>query len=257
MINLPDVIPSIIYDDTNSYSSIFRSNGKDLDGITSKALYNVNFYNERYGEKQYVMPVLYAMSKKIALSQKEALKNGDCLKIYETFRPHEVQMNVSSALTNLMNSDEEINNLINTKPWDKTWFIATVLSNHQRGIAMDVSLVKVKSAKYDSCGNYNYVKVDDFEEYKMPTAMHELSSLAATFTSPVSSKSKTAWKNAKYASSMNLPAKNLQKYCTNNGLCPLASEWWHFNDLDAREAVGNKDGKGKFYIKEVLSAIPE
>ena len=39
MINLPDVIPSIIYDDTNSYSSIFRSNGKDIDGITYKVMY--------------------------------------------------------------------------------------------------------------------------------------------------------------------------------------------------------------------------
>ena len=90
MINLPDVIPSIIYDDTNSYSSIFRSNGKDLDGITSKALYNVNFYNERYGEKQYVMPVLYAMSKKIALSQKEALENGAQIAIIQGIKKEDI-----------------------------------------------------------------------------------------------------------------------------------------------------------------------
>lgn len=47
MINLPDVIPSIIYNDTNSYSSIFKSSGKSLPDITGKQLYNAKYYNTR------------------------------------------------------------------------------------------------------------------------------------------------------------------------------------------------------------------
>ena len=256
MINLPDVIPSIVYDDTNSYSSIFKSNGKNLNNITSKQLYNVNFYNERFDKKEFAMPVMYAMAKKICLAQNEALKNGDCLKIYETYRPYEVQMKVSDSLTELMNNDESVYKLINKSPWDKSWFIAVTLSNHQRGIAIDTSLVKVRSAVNKKSGNYNYIEVDGFEEYNMPTQMHELSSLAATFKTPVSSKSKTDWKNAKYSSSMNSNAKLLQKYCTDNNLYPLASEWWHFNDLDAKEEVGKNDSQGKYYITKVLSHMP-
>ena len=38
MINLPDIIPSIIYDDTNSYSSLFKSSGIDIPNVTGKKL---------------------------------------------------------------------------------------------------------------------------------------------------------------------------------------------------------------------------
>ena len=94
LVNLPDLIPSIIYNDTNSYSSIFRSSGYDLDGITGNALYNVKLHNSRLEKDEYLMPLLYPMVKKIAKIQKEALNNGDSLIIYETFRPYEVQMKV-------------------------------------------------------------------------------------------------------------------------------------------------------------------
>ena len=38
LVNLPDILPSIVYDDTNSYASIFRSSGYALDGITGKRI---------------------------------------------------------------------------------------------------------------------------------------------------------------------------------------------------------------------------
>ena len=257
MINLPDVIPSIIYDDTNSYKSIFKSAKKDINGITGQTLYNVIKYNERFSEEQYLMPVLYTMAKKICTAQNKALQNGDSLKIYETFRPYEVQMKVSNALSALINSDKEVSDLINVSPWNKSWFIATTLSNHQRGIAMDVSLVKITAFSHKSCGNYAYVKIDGYNEYTMPTAMHELSSLAVTFTTAVSSHSKTEWKSAKFAPTMTEPAKKLQSYCTSSNLHPLCSEWWHFNDLDAREAIGSNYSTGKFYITKSFSSVPE
>lgn len=42
-------------------------------------------------------------------------------------------------------------------------------------------------------------------------------------------------------------AKLLRTYCTNAGLSPLASEWWHFNDLDVRSAT-KSTGTGGFDI---------
>ncbi len=255
-VNLPDIIPSIIYDDTNSYKSIFRSSGYALENITDKQLYNVYIHNNRLEKDEFLMPLLYPMSKKIAQVQKKALENGDSLKIYETFRPYEVQMNVSNSLTKLMNSNETVKNGITTLPWDKSWFIAVQLSNHQRGVALDVSLAKIQEKEYKSCGPYSYFTVSKYEEYKMPTQMHELSRAAATFSTPVDSKSKTAWKNVKFAPSMNDAAIKLQNYFTSFGLTPLASEWWHFNDLDTRELTKNNSSNGKYYLTECLSSIP-
>ena len=257
LVNLPDLIPSIIYDDTNSYSSLFRSSGYALENITGKALYDTNKYNNRLGQEQYLMPLLYPMVKKIAQVQKEVLKNNDCLKIYQTFRPYETQMKVSSSLSKLMESNKEVNLGITTPPWNKSWFIATQLSNHQRGVALDVSLVKVKDKEYKYCGSYAYFVISEYEEYKMPTPMHELSRAAATFTTPVSSKSKTAWKSATLSPTMTSGAKKLQNYFTSHDLTPLASEWWHFDDLDAKEMTKNNSSNGKYYLKECLSEVPK
>ncbi len=257
LVNLPDIIPSIIYDDTNSYKSIFKSSGYDLENITGKKLYNVFMHNDRLEQDEYIMPLLYPMTKKIAQVQEKALENGDCLKIYETFRPYEVQMKVSDSLSALMESNETVKKGITTSPWDKSWFIAVQLSNHQRGVALDVSLAKVEDKEYKKCGDYTYMNVTKYDEYTMPTQMHELSRSAATFTSPVDSKSKTAWKNVKLASSMNESAKKLQNYFTSYGLTPLASEWWHFNDLDTRELTKDKGSNGKFYLNDCLSTIPD
>jgi D-alanyl-D-alanine dipeptidase len=90
----------------------------------------------------------------------------------------------------------------------------------------------------------------------MPTKMHELSEAAATFTGPVSGSSRTAWKSATLSASMNAPAKRLQKYMTNAGLTPLASEWWHFNDLDALELTSADKSTGKYVLSGVVSEAP-
>ena len=42
-------------------------------------------------------------------------------------------------------------------------------------------------------------------------------------------------------------------YCTNAGMTPLASEWWHFNDLDAQNKVRMTSGNGKFWLDGCVS----
>ena len=98
MINLPDVLPSIVYENPNAKASIFKTCGKDIEGITGQKLYDGLFYNQRLGRDEYLMPINYAMAKKVGAAQKNALKEGDCLKIIETFRPYEVQMLVKDAV---------------------------------------------------------------------------------------------------------------------------------------------------------------
>ena len=80
-----------------------------------------------------------------------------------------------------------------------------------------------------------------------------VSAKAATFKNGVSSASKTDWKKVALATTMTEDAIKLQNYCTSAGLSPLASEWWHFNDLDARSTVKGKKFDGRFYLKDSVS----
>ena len=88
--------------------------------------------------------------------------------------------------------------------------------------------------------------------------MHELSKASAAFSGPVNSKSRTAWRQAAPARAMNDAAIRLQTYCAKAGLTPLASEWWHFNDLDALESdrVPTPAAAG-YTLTKCLSAPPE
>lgn len=257
MVNLPDIIPSIIYDDTNSYSSLFKSSEIDIPNITGKQLYNNKAYNKRLSKDEYMMPVIYAMAKKIMIAQKTALEDGYSLKIYETYRPFEAQKAVADNLRNLMNTNKTVYSGINGGGWNEGWFIAQVLSNHQRGIAMDVSLVKINDYEIKKTGSYKYMAITDYTEEEMPTQMHELSNKAISLKYAVDSNSKTAWKDVPLANAMTNGAIRLRDYCVQAGLSPLCSEWWHFNDLDAREDIGNNYSTGRYYITKCCSSVPE
>lgn len=255
-INLPDVIPSIIYDNTNTYASKFVSSGKAIPGITGEALYDGKAYNMRLGGITDIVPVLYSMAKKIHLAQQAALADGNTLVIYEGYRPYSVQKLTVDALTNLAAADPEVMAGINTPPWDTNWFIATSVSNHQMGYAIDVTLAKVTEQKEIIIGDYAATTITGYTEYTMPTTIHELSMASATFTGPVKSSSPTAWIQATLADTMNEAAILLQRYCTDAGLTPLASEWWHFNDLDARFATEANSSKGEYLLEATMSEAP-
>lgn len=255
-INLPDVIPSIIYDNTNTYSSKFVSSGKDIPNISNRALYPGKTYNERLESEEYIMPVLYSMSKKVHLAQQLALSEGNSLKIYEGFRPYSVQKAVVEGLSKLADDDPEVMTGINTLPWGINWFITDGVSNHQMGYGIDLSLVKINSKKEVPIGEYTRVLIKDYMEYAMPTQIHELSGASAVFTTPVSSQNAIDWKTATYADSMNEAAIKLQTYATTAGLTPLASEWWHFNDLDARDETAHNSSEGDYLLTEIYSSSP-
>ena len=244
MINLADIMPSIRYNATNSYDSLYRSCGKPL-ALTGKSLYTGKTLNNKLGYEEYNMPVLYAMAKKIAFVQATALSEGYTLVLYEGFRPRDVQRAVNEDLQVLMDNDKEVRTSINT--WGKSWFIAKSVSNHQKGFAIDVSLAKITETSTVVMDGRNIIVPSKYEELQMPTAMHELSPAAAAIAYGVDSKSDSAWRKVPTAAGMTEGAKMLQNYCVLGGLSPLSSEWWHFNDLSARSAT-NAAGSGEFYI---------
>ena len=173
LINLPDVVPSIVYDATNGYSSAFVSSGKTIPNITGKALYHGKENNPRLGRQEFMMPVLYSMAKNISQAQQNALTEGNTLILYEGFRPMSAQRSVVQNLSALSRSDSAVKAGISTAPWHISWFISTGVSNHQRGYAMDVSLAKITRAHLTDIGGYTVVQADEYAEYSMPTPIHE------------------------------------------------------------------------------------
>lgn len=256
LINLPDVIPSIVYNNTNTYSSKLVSSGKEIPNITGQELYMGFEYNERLGEEEYIMPALYSMALKISEIQQTALSDGNTLIIYEAYRPYEVQRKIVDNLSVLVNTDSVVKEGIINAPWTIGWFIATGISNHQKGYAIDVSLGKVTALEANTTGSYIYDKVREYDEYTMPTEIHELSTASVIFKSPVSSRTDTAWRTAEPSDTMNKEALLLQNYCTNAGLTPLASEWWHFNDLSCAEFFDYDGSYGRFFIQSNYSVVP-
>lgn len=259
LINLPDVIPSMIYNNTNAYSSVLVSSGKNIPNITGKALYQAKATNPRLGRSEFMMPVLYAMAKNVCQAQQNALAEGNTLVLYEGFQPYDAQTAVVRGLSALARSDGAVEAGISTAPWNISWFVATGPSNQQEGCAIDVSLAKVTRAHVGDIGGYSVVQVDEYEEYAMPTPIHELSMAAATYTKPVAIFSTTAWRSAEMAPAMAAcePAKALQRYCTDAKLTPMASEWWRFNDLAAYSQIRAYHGTGNFEITACLSTAPD
>lgn len=256
LINLPDVIPSLVCRDTNSEASLFRASGYEIPGVTGQELYDARSYNARFGQEMANMAVLYATAKKLAAVQHAALAEGYTLVLYEGFRPYQTQTAVAQALQALAAENETVRAGIDTEPWSIGWFIAGGVSNHQQGYAVDVSLARVTGTADETCGPYAYTRVTRYEELAMPTAMHELSAAAASLAEPVASRDPDAWRQAAPAPAMTEGALLLQSYCTAAGLTPLASEWWHFNDLD-RLAVVDNSWRGEFALTENVSRAPE
>ena len=254
-INLPDIVPSIIFDITNAYSSLKRSSGYKIPNITGYALYDAWAFNYRLGRHEFIVPVLYSTGRRIFEAQQAALADGNTIIIYEAFRPRATQQSVVGNLQRLMDSNAGVRRNINAPPWSLSWFIATGISNHQRGVAIDAGLGRIITQETQTSGAYVFTQITDFERFDMPTPMHELSPQAATFTRPVSS-STDAWKTAALAVGMTEGAILLQRYLTAVGFTPLASEWWHFNDL-AGVIIANETGiRGEFYTNTVYSIMP-
>lgn len=251
-LNLPDVVPSMVYDNTNASQSIITSSYLPIPNITGEKLYDAYSYNERLGRDEYITPVLYGTAKKIALAQKMARDEGNTLIIYECYRPYVVQEKIKNELAAVSRTNPVIYAGISASPWSTDWFVATGISNHQQGYAVDLSYGKINEIETFTVGDYLCETITDYEEAEMPTPLHEVSTVSKSLAYPVNSNSATAWKSVPVASSMNEAALKLREYCTNAGLTPLASEWWHFNDLDFLSS----SGKGDFLLTEVYSVVP-
>ncbi len=246
-VNLPDLLPSAIYLCPNASASVMHSCGRDIPTLTGEQLYTAHAHNPRLGRDEFRVPLLYAAAKKLAAAQSAALANGDCIVVYEGFRPLAVQQRIVAALTALAEQDAVVMDGITAAPWEMDWFISTGISKHQRGMAMDIGLAKLThpveasgSRPQSQPQTNRYQQVTAYDLYEMPTPIHELSRASASLAYPVTSRDDIAWRSVPDAPTMTEGARRLRDYCTGAQLTPLASEWWHFNDLEAVQLDGTE-----------------
>ncbi len=291
MVNLPDIIPSIIYKNSNAEASLMRNLGMEIEGVTGQQLYEVKVYNEKLDREEFIMPVQYRTAEKIMEAQKIAKDRNLSIILYEGFRPYSAQTAVASAMRVMAGKNPDTKASLQKDGFSMDFYISAGVSNHQQGAAVDVSLARVSEWQDESInGNvvsmpklyeeFRYGKIStdaedgvkfaghqyrpslpDDTTYWMPTPMHELSYLAGTFTGPTKTYSHGAWKTAldngsvKRAEYWTDGAQKMQDIFVAAGMDPLASEWWHFNDIESRAVAKKAGAEGKFEAGTELFSI--
>jgi len=256
-INLPDIIPSMVFQNTNASGSIMVSLGYTIPGITGEVMYNARAFNYRLNREEYIVPGMYSLARSLFVAQQAARENGNTLIINEVFRPRATQSAVVQGMNSLMAQNSDVHSAITSSPWNLGWFISTGTSNHQRGAAVDASIGMIRTYEYRQTGDFIYRHVLGFREHIMPTCMHELSPRAAIFNSPRTiTAAQMLDSNTVFNDNVTPGVRHLQRAFGAAGFTPLASEWWHFNHADSITTANSMSITGNFFTETIYSRPP-
>ncbi|MDR2569213.1 MAG: hypothetical protein LBD23_02805 [Oscillospiraceae bacterium] len=249
-INLPDVIPSIVYNISNAVSSEFRSSGFDLPGITQNSLYTAYSHNGRLERGEFIVPGTYNLATALFAIQQLALNNGETLIIYEVFRPIEAQRAVAAALNRMLNrNDSEYNEVASRAIRDSQWsvgsFISQGRSNHQLGAAIDVTIGIVEEIEFIQTGEYSHRRIKYYNRVDEPSPMHELSPKAVLPKA-----------NTPEGAGIDERIWRMKSYFETTGFTALPSEWWHFNHTTSVSNGISQNITGNFFTPLVYSIPP-
>lgn len=203
MIDLTCVMPKeMLYNITNSYSSIYKINGEDITEVTGEVLYPY----VQIDAVTYLVPLLYPVAKHLYEAEKEALSKGYTLKVYDAYRPYEVTKYIYEKTSGFLEDNPDLNEYVDAEvggvKYGQSFFLAKSASNHNYGVAVDITICDLETK----------------QELTMQSDMHELSVNSIL--------------------PLNTDAANiLQEIMTNNGFGTLVSEWWHFEIRDYRSSV--------------------
>ncbi len=248
MINLPEYMEDLCaYDITNSYHSIYMVHDYEIPEVTDTVI--KGYENVELAENEYLVPLLYPAAKKLVDAANAAREMGYVLKIYDSYRPRLATTSIYDLTQKILGDpipewtfaekQERIKQGLSVEPaepateatevtegtgetvpptteeiitYEKLMtdngryslanFLALGYSNHNLGVALDLTLISL----YDG------------EEVEMQTAIHDLS-----------------WYSE--LEENNDAAKTLQRIMVGAGFGTLKSEWWHFQDNDAKGSL--------------------
>lgn len=223
MINLPDYLGELCaYEITNSYASIYMMHEFEIPDMTG--VVTAGYDNVRLADGSFLVPLLYPAAQKLLTAAQNAREQGYRLKIYDSYRPNVATREMYSLAGKVLDSylpartytgvDIADLNLPSDDPTTLTYgdvmlgnyslnsFVARNVSNHNRGIALDLTIEDLNTG----------------EEIRMQSSIHDLSQYSALS------------RNNKAANVLS----NIMKGADFTG---LASEWWHFQDDDAKKEL--------------------
>ena len=251
MINLPEYMGDLCaYDISNSHNSLYMVHDYEIDQVTDTVI--TGYEKVELSKDQYLVPLLYPAAKKLVQAAFGAQDYGYMLKIYDSFRPRKATTAIYDLTGKIIGDPvpeytfKEKKELMEagkwppvtvtpptepepTDPTDSTEpteptptepvqtyemlmtdngryalanFLAKGTSNHNLGVALDLTMINLYTGK----------------EVEMQTAIHDLS-----------------WHSE--VAKNNSDAKRLRSIMTAAGFGPLESEWWHFQDNDAKSTL--------------------
>lgn len=220
LINLPEYLGKLCsYDIRNSYDSIYLIHGFSIPNVTG--VVTAGYENVLVEDGNFLVPLLYPTARKLRLASETALEMGYRLKIYDAFRPKEATIEIYELTSEIL-SQELPEMSVTGEPasqYQKNWkpatyqslmtngtyqlnhFLAKGVSRHNLGVALDLTLEDVNTR----------------QEVPMQSRMHDLSWYSVTGRN-------------------NDSANMLASIMKNAGFGTLSSEWWHFQDDEARNA---------------------
>lgn len=242
MINLPEYIGDLcIYKITNSYSSIYLVHEYEIPDVTGVVTKGYGYVRQYDGS--YLVPLLYRTAQKLVNAAQNAIERGYKLKIYDAYRPYVATRSIYDLTAEILDDpipeetytgktvdlsaldvpekeekEEDKNEdgtdkepeepeityelLMTNNTYSLGHFLARVGSTHNQGVALDLTLV-------DLATGY---------EVSMQTSIHDLS-----------------WYSVLYRN--NSSADVLADIMKSADFGDLVSEWWHFQDDDARNTL--------------------
>lgn len=224
MINLPEMIGDIcLYDIVNSYDSLYMAHEYELPTVTGQVI--VGYDRILTESQEFLVPLLYPTALKLEKAAFAAIDQGYKLKIYDSYRPKEATVALYDQAIKVSKepipektyTDKVLEDLPELEPgqiltyemlmtdmgrYTMSYFLAAGGSRHNQGIAMDLTV----SGLWDGV------------DLPMQTSMHDLS-----------------WYSEKKRNNNN--ADILAQIMTEAGFTGLVSEWWHYQDDEARDAL--------------------
>ena len=236
LINLPEYMDDLcLYNITNSYKSLYMVHEFEIPKVTG--VVTKGYEKVKMDSGEYLVPLLYPTAKKLAEACRIALENGYQLKIYDAFRPQAATVEIYDLTEKILeedlpekpytknftikelnlpdpkkelnpdtNEEEEVpltyQDVMLGEDYTLNYFLAKGGSMHNLGLALDLTMVDLDTGK----------------DVKTQTSMHDLSQYSVLA------------KNNKIA-------KKLAEIMTSAGFGGLVSEWWHFQDNDAKKTI--------------------
>ena len=218
LINLPDYIGELCaYEITNSYESLYLVHEFEIPGVSGTVI--KGYENVSLVGGEFLVPLLYPTAQKLAVAAKAARSEGYRLKIYDAYRPNIATVQIYNETEKILDDPIPEETFFRVKlvvpPEEETYadfmqnsvyglgnFLARGASLHNIGIAVDLSMERLS----------------DHQELEMQTRMHDLSLYSVRAAN-------------------NANANLLSGFMTGAGLGILTSEWWHYQDNDARNSL--------------------